>query len=326
MDLVKTHIAQAENLIMSKNKMGKQFEKIYPFSNENIAACLPHFNLQGKDCLTVLGSGDQALDFAYHGAKTIDTFDINPLTKYYFYLKKAALMSNISYQEYINFFCFKEYLQYLDKNWNAFNEETFNKLVPYLKDDNYIFWFTLFDTFDFNPVEIRESNGLFTSDEFSHQVLSQSIAYLNEKNYYKLKEKASSININFLNSNIKDLEPKITKKYDFIYLSNIIQYTDTMYEKNILIAVSENRRNGLESYKNTIKKLEKNLKENGQIIAGYLYTPDIRDGSESIYDGELRKQIFNEYTYLYFPSITTILMNADSSHKYRDACLIYTKK
>ena len=332
MNLVKIHIAQAENIIMNADIDGKQFEKIYPFSNENIAACLPNFNLKEKDCLTVLGSGDQAMDMAYYDAKTLHTFDINPLTEYYFYLKKAALMSNISYREYLKFFCYEDYPNYHDGNLEAFNEKTFNKIVPYLKDDYYIFWSTLFDLFDFYPLEIRKSNGLFTSDELSHQVLSQTITYLKEENYYKLKEKAANINITFSNANIKNIEQNITKKYDFIYLSNIIQYTNTIYEKDIFIPMNESRKKELEAYKNTVENLGNHLKDNGQIVAGYLYEPNENysaNGRQAIYDKDLRTSVFKEYAYLDFPSINTINFmtkygfNPDS---YKDTCLIYQKK
>ena len=331
MNSVKIHIAKAENLIISEDMNGKQFEKIYPFSNENIAKCLSNFNLKEKDCLTVLGSGDQALDMFYHNAKTIDAFDINPLTKYYFYLKKAALMSRISYQEYLRFFCYEFYPKHYTENQEAFNEKTFNKLVPYLKDDNYTFWSSLFDTFNFNPLKIRKSNGLFTSDELPHQVLSQTTTYLNEENYYKLGEKASNININFLNSNIKNLEQNLTQQYDFIYLSNIIQYTNTLYENNILLPVSQNRINELESYKNIVENLATHLKENGQMVAGYLYEPD-RNSSfrgKAIFDTQLRTSIFSEYTPLYFPSINVINFIAKygfNSKSCKDSCLIYQKK
>lgn len=67
MNQVKTNIEKAKQLILGSTK--EQFDMIYPFSNENLAACLDIFNLQDKDCLTVLGSGDQALEMAYRGGR-----------------------------------------------------------------------------------------------------------------------------------------------------------------------------------------------------------------------------------------------------------------
>lgn len=64
---VKINIEKAEQLLLGANKT--KFDMIYPFSNENLTACLANFNFHDKDCLTVLGSGDQALEMAYRGGK-----------------------------------------------------------------------------------------------------------------------------------------------------------------------------------------------------------------------------------------------------------------
>lgn len=237
-------------------------------------------------------------------------------------------MANISYQEYLEFFCYEEY--YYEHNFAAFNKKTFNKLVPYLKDDSYIFWTSLFS--NFSPLKIRKSNKLFTRDELPCQALKQSITYLNEENYPKLKEKASTINIKFINSDITNLESTLTEDFDFIYLSNIIQYVESIYRDDADLTVGQSKRNKLQNYKNMTENLAKKLKEDGQMVVGYFYEPNCirKNITNIIYDVEARKAIFDDsaYSYHYFPSINTIDFKSlygfcpDPSE---DACLVYQK-
>ena len=54
-------------------------------------------NVEGRDVLTVLGSGDQALYMYDRGAKSVYLFDKNNLTLYYYYLRVWTI-------EYLNEF------------------------------------------------------------------------------------------------------------------------------------------------------------------------------------------------------------------------------
>lgn len=327
--LVEAHIEKAKELIAT-NTYDNMFNMIYPFANENLAGCLKEFHLSNKDCLTVLGSSDQALDMSLFNAKSITAFDINPLTPYYFYLKKAALMADLSYQQYLEFFCYLDYPDYWKTNDNAFNKQIFDKLVPYLKDDNLKFWSSLFDTF--TSLEIRKSNQLFSFDESSYQTLKQTVNYLNEAHYDELKEKASNLDITFLNSDIYQLEKELSQKYDFMYLSNIIQYTDKRIDhSSYIITEEENQTKQLENYRQMIENLGGHLNEDGKIMAGYIYTIKMSHHKKAIFNGPVRDKVFNDdlFSYIYFPAISTI----DFMTKYgfnpdieKDACLIYKKR
>lgn len=326
--LVKTHIEKAKELIDLQN-CDNRFERIYPFSNENLTGCLSQFNLSNKDCLTVLGSSDQALDMALLDAKSITTFDINPLTPYYFYLKKAALMANLSYQQYLEFFCYVDYPDYQKQNENAFNYKTFDKLVPYLKEDNLQFWSTLLD--NFTPLEIRKSNKLFSFDESSYQTLKQTINYLNENRYNELKEKSSALDITFLNCNIMNLEKELSQKYDFMYLSNIVQYIDEIIENDTHALTEEQEQTKkLEQYKQMMKDLGNHLTEDGQIMAGYIYIINQAYHKKAIFNGPVREKVFNEdsFSYIYTPSISTIDFMTEHGFNpdvTNDGCLVYKK-
>ncbi len=68
------------------------FRKIYATSNEQLDAVFKGFDLKDKDVLSVLGSSDHVFSEYYLGAKSVTAFDINELTKYYYYLRKWSLI------------------------------------------------------------------------------------------------------------------------------------------------------------------------------------------------------------------------------------------
>ena len=80
-----------------------KYNKIYLFTNENISAMTKELSLYGTDVLTVCSSGDHIFNFLLEGVSNIETFDINILAEYIFYLKKAAI-EVLSYEEFLDFF------------------------------------------------------------------------------------------------------------------------------------------------------------------------------------------------------------------------------
>ena len=91
-----------------EDKKSKAYNTIYFKANEHVNEILSNFDIRNKNVLTVLGSGDQTFHFLNKGAKNVDTFDINGITIYYYYLRVWAI-------KYLN----KYYLNDLDEfNWN----------------------------------------------------------------------------------------------------------------------------------------------------------------------------------------------------------------
>ena len=80
------------------------------------------------------------------GAKSITTFDINNLTKYYYKLKKAAIMAGLTFGDYKKFFCFEEYNDHRS-NQHTFDYNEFNIIKKYLDKDSYLFWVELYNCF-----------------------------------------------------------------------------------------------------------------------------------------------------------------------------------
>lgn len=310
-----------------KNNYNINFDMIYPFTNESIKECFKHFDLNNKDCLTVLSSSDQVFDMILGGAKKIDTFDINPLTIYYFNLKSAFLKSNLSRSDYLNYF------SNIGSCENTFNYKIFDKICINLDNDSYKFWTRLYN--EFEPYEIRKSNGLFNEDEDPKTMLISYINYLNsDEKFNKLKEIIYDVKFSFKIGNVNDLLLNFKDKYDFIYLSNIIQYADEMYE-NISISTTRNQIYKLEKYKSLVESLSKNiLKKDGNIVAGYIYNPDYSWNNPAIFNNDIRNIVFNDknFTYKYFRSVNDEYFKSlksatpdEISYEEKDACLVYKK-
>ena len=81
--------------------------KIFKCSNEPLNFIFNNFDLRDKKVLSVLASADQIFYFLYNGTKKIETFDINGLTEYYFYLRKWCLQKR---KKFYPFFLSKEEL------------------------------------------------------------------------------------------------------------------------------------------------------------------------------------------------------------------------
>lgn len=286
-----------------------KFDYIYPFSNENINAAFNNFDLKGKDFLTVLASSDQTFDLYLRGAKSVFTFDINPLTKYYFYLKKAAIKT-LCYEEFLQFFSY--YDENDMENLTVFNKETFYRKVIYgLDGDAHTFWTYLFNKYP--GCIIREAYSLFTYDELKKDLLTQNISYLDIRNYDILKFIIADVDIKFENVNIKYLSNKIESKFDFMYLSNIFQYSSSIFNLNDKILE-------LNEIKKLIIKLSSFLNDSGSIVS-YLYAINKNQKNQSkvaIYDKELCDAILNEDFY-------NININGSYNSKETDNILIYKK-
>ncbi len=68
------------------------FSKVYHSSNESLDDLFSCFSLKNKDVLTVLLSSDQLFYALSGGARSVETFDTNHLTKYYYYLRRWTIL------------------------------------------------------------------------------------------------------------------------------------------------------------------------------------------------------------------------------------------
>ena len=206
-----------KKLVKSKknNNAFSIYSKIYAFTTENIAAYYSGIDFKDKRILTICSSGDHILNACLLGCKKIDCFDINIFTRYYMFLKFSAIKA-LSYQEYNVFFT----------GVNKFDQNIYNKISNLLDDDIKLFWDNVYINCDIN--EMIEK--LFMKTDYSKTNAIYNL-YFKEENYNILKNILlnEDIEINFIQSDILDLYNKISVNYDYIFLSNIVDYLSNYY-------------------------------------------------------------------------------------------------
>lgn len=284
------------------------FSKIYPFTTENISGYISNFDLNNKSLLTVGSSGDQVINPTFYNCKDITVIDICPYTKFYFYLKKSALLT-LNYNQFLNFFCYNDFPKTFEDNINAFNIKSYKKIYSVLRlldYESFLFWDELFSLFD--PIIIRKR--LFSTDEEKIKVLKKMNLYLkNEKNFNSASKFIKNVSPNFIIDNINKVN--INRKFDNIFLSNIGQYCT------------------INDLKELINKLYLNLNNNGKILLCYLYKTEkdskyISDWAE-IYNLEETFNILGNYITSFESFIGTKGILHETKN-IKDSVLIYKKK
>ena len=225
----------------------ERFNKVYPFTTENIAGYMD-MDLTGKKIITVTGSGDHIINAILKGCNDITTFDINPLTKEFMELKLEKI-KELSLDEYL------EYFSNLDK-------------------DKYNYkYFDIQNKIDCN-------------------------LYLNKTNYNIIKERLDEVKINFIESNVIDLE--LNSNYDYMFLSNISDYIEMFC-------------NNLDDYKKLIDKFLEHVKT---IYFAYIYDINSTNKRSIIDDINKVKEVFGK---IQIKKFKTALINVDDT---LDAVLI----
>lgn len=186
---------------------------IYKKTNEKLNEFIDL--LLNKDkVLSVIGSGDQILNTLLTKPSKIDAFDISAFPKFFLKLKIASIKS-LSRDEYIKFF-FSTTETFLDE---YYDDLYFDKIRKELEIEAENFWTYLFQYNDWYDIY---NSTLFSSESvFEEQAIIQN-KYLDNDEYYKLRDILQSVQINYIESNLLDL--KINDTYDLIYLSNILEY------------------------------------------------------------------------------------------------------
>lgn len=252
----------------------ERFNSIYPFTSENIAGYMKNLNLTNKKVLTVTGSTDHILNAVLQGATDITSFDINPLTKPYMDLKISAV-KNLSYEEFIQFLLFESKMN-LDYN-------LISSLDMFNESKN--FWLEQLSKFNNNGNELRNSP-LFNTKYFNpYSKLWQNL-YLEKSKYNLLKQQLKNVDITFINASLKDL--RIEDNFDYMFLSNIADYLNLMYN-----------RDELRKYRDLLNKFQERV---NIIYFAYLY--DIGNSNPRTEIDDLRKvkEIFSNFQKVEFKS------------------------
>lgn len=252
----------------------ERFNSIYPFTSENIAGYMKDLDLTDKKVITVTGSTDHILNAVLQGATEITTFDINPLTKPYMDLKISAL-KNLSYEDFIKLLLFESNM--------ILDYRIISSLDMY--DESKIFWLEQLSKFNNNGNELRNSS-LFNLKYFNpYSKLWQNL-YLEKNRYNLLKQQLKDAKITFINTSLKDL--KIDENFDYMFLSNISDYLNLMYNSD-----------ALRKYRDLLNEFQERV---NTIYFAYLY--DIGNSNPRTEIDDLRKvkEIFFNFQQVEFKS------------------------
>lgn len=296
-----------------------EFFELYPFTTENIAGYIDKFDLKGKSLLTVGSSSDQSINACLKGCLDQTVCDISPFTKYYFYLKKIAIL-NLTYKEFLDFFAYREYIltkypgtnivSHSSENANVLSKKIFGKINQQLRledYESYLFWDELIQNFPGDSIRRK----IFKFDENRVEVTTQLNIYLNnEENYNEVKGKIKYLNPKFITENLYTL--KLSKTYDNIFLSNVACYCIS-----------------IEKFKKLIDSLNKYLNIDGKMLMAYLYQTDKNTRYDKswqwIYELDKVLKEFKEYNLQMQSFIGTHGILWENKKDY-DSVLIYEKK
>lgn len=191
-----------------------EYSAAYAVTNEDLRTSLRFLQKNTENALTVAGSGDHPMFIKMYGAKHVDTFDLSYNAKLIMDIKTIAL-SLLKHEEYCKFlkdiYVSKDLLsidflpQVIEKL--SLQEQTYLKAMRYYK----IFGHGL------HPDFYCDTNRPFPS--------------LTE---YKKMQDSINQPFNFIWSDITNLHTKIEKIYDFMHLSNILDYTKEPTDLTIL--------------------------------------------------------------------------------------------
>lgn len=246
------YCSEIEKLYFEKTMRIQNFEPIdnaYLFTTEDIKGYMP--DLQEKNVLTVSGSGDQYFNALLKGAKTVDLFDINYLSKIIVTLKKCGF-EHLDYDVFCTFFG-------LSDLHRIFDYGIYQQLRKYLDDESIIHWDYIYELTQKDGYSIYTSPLIGPFHDRQKDVFHSNL-YLNEENYLKLKKILSAISdITFYHSDIKDLPLILKKKYDTMFFSNINTYQKQFF------------------YLKIMKKMRNFLEEKGEMYFAYVYNSNISE-------------------------------------------------
>lgn len=307
--ILNTAIKQTQGTVIYNEASNKGFGKIYPFTTENISGYINLFNLKDKSLLTVGSSGDQVINAILKDCKDVTILDINPYTKYYYFLKMACILE-LKISELLQFLRYKDYPKVFKNNDDVFNIETFNKIkntLRLLDYESYLFWDELFQSYPMNEIRLN----LFEQDEYRTEIITKCNPYLQSTVLYdETKEKIKNVKITFINGDI--FKTELNQTYDNIWLSNI----GTHIPRRFLKIMTD--------------KTSKHLNKEGKMLISYLYetTKDSIYQQDwcPIYNLDKTFEILDEYNpeLISFTGITNFAFN--SKKMTNDSVLIYTKK
>ena len=217
-------------------------DRLFPFTNEMLNLYMPFYSFKGKKILANLGGGDFALNAYLLGASSVDTFDINEYSYYYYELKKAL----------IKYYSYSDFLKIIENPQKIYDD--FDSYKYLLKEDDSEFISNMFKKYNscligfakklFLPSKFVADEREFSSKDLINLRMSAQFRnfYLhNEKNYNLIRNyllNSIDYQSEFFLGNVMSLQFK--ERYDIIYLSNIGDVVDTQEYAEFINFLQEN--------------------------------------------------------------------------------------
>ncbi len=218
--------------------------KVYIFTNEN-NNYLKDFIKPNDNVLVPTASGDQALNSLFYGANSVETFDINSITQYFFNVKETAI-KYLSRKEFLEFYSYS----------NLFCKKHYDRIKLKLKSETRYFFGQLYDFAEKGEYKFDAiAEDLITNQKqiiMSNPYLENDYTYLKMKNL--LLNKPS---ITHTVCSAEDIAHSNLNK-DAIILSNI-------YGAYLLM-----KKNEL-TYNKYLKNIYDHLNDNGTISLNYIF-------------------------------------------------------
>lgn len=243
-----------------------QFDKMYLYTTESIRGYLEQETYNKSRALSVIASGDHIFDLVCDGVLNVDSFDINALSYYIFWLKASCIMS-LSYEEY---------LEAASRNFYTGEFEEFFKLLNKIKSnlpkdvyDYFAFIMTFLE--EYERKYFSEKNDAITylyrdpnrNSVFIKKLIRdgwdlrmEALLFLkSEEEYIKLQKRLEKASIEFYFADARNLPDELRQEYDIILLSNIADY---IHREDQLLTVEE--------FKDFVNRFYNLLNEDGVLI------------------------------------------------------------
>ena len=230
---------------------------IYYSSNELLNELFNKIDIKDKTCLSVIGSGDQSFHLINRGARSVDLFDKNKLTIYYYYFRMWVIKYLNKF--YPDMYICKDYIENLLSHVNP--SDKFEKFV-------YDYWMKFAETFKYYDEEELEELFSINNDPVRNEIKDLSL----------LKKYFDQNDCKFYNIDISRKNINLNKKYDIIFCSNIHDYVD----------------DGMIDFKDNLKR---HIKDDGKIIFTHVARKDRWVNEIEIFDEEFDIHPIDEILY-----------------------------
>lgn len=204
------------------------FEKIYPFTTENIAGYIKEMDVKDKSILTVGSSSDQVFNSLLLGAKDVTLFDINESAPLFYELKRDFILKYDREELYDKVLSNKEFLYFEDnftkkqlENMNLYlnNDENYYKLREILKKANV----------NFKIGNIYDVSKTLTIEKFDRVILSNVLQYLISEN---IEDSVSDVYSNLLPYLSSNSIVQLYYLYNSLYPRHFSKIIEKLYLKN----------------------------------------------------------------------------------------------